>query len=99
MPKIGPAGDSEYTDHTPGAVYGGDAIANAHVPHWGWWCAWTQPVPGHCPGVLYRGTASGYTGMGARRIPRGEENTAMRLTHQWWSGLVAAVLGGLVGVT
>ena len=23
----------------------------------------------------------------------------MRLTHQWWSGLVAAVLGGLVGVT
>ena len=23
----------------------------------------------------------------------------MRLKHQWWSGLVAAVLGGLVGVT
>ena len=23
----------------------------------------------------------------------------MRLQHQWWSGLVAAVLGGLVGVT
>ena len=23
----------------------------------------------------------------------------MRLTYQWWSGLVAAVLGGLVGVT
>ena len=23
----------------------------------------------------------------------------MRLTHQWWSVLVAAVLGGLVGVT
>jgi branched-chain amino acid transport system substrate-binding protein len=22
----------------------------------------------------------------------------MRLTHQWWSGLVATVLGGLVGV-
>ena len=23
----------------------------------------------------------------------------MRLKHQWWSGLVAAMLGGLVGVT
>ena len=23
----------------------------------------------------------------------------MRVKHQWWSGLVAAVLGGLVGVT
>jgi branched-chain amino acid transport system substrate-binding protein len=23
----------------------------------------------------------------------------MRLTYQWWSGLVAAMLGGLVGVT
>jgi hypothetical protein len=23
----------------------------------------------------------------------------MRLQHQWWSGLVAAVLGGLVGGT
>ena len=23
----------------------------------------------------------------------------MRLKHQWWSGLVAAILGGLVGVT
>ena len=23
----------------------------------------------------------------------------MRLKHLWWSGLVAAVLGGLVGVT
>jgi len=29
----------------------------------------------------------------------GEENTAMRLKHQWWSVLVAAVLGGLVGAT
>src|SRR5215510_5484307 len=29
----------------------------------------------------------------------GEENTAMRLKHQWWSGLVAVVLGGLVDVT
>jgi hypothetical protein len=28
---------------------------------------------------------------------RGEHT--MRLKHQWWSGLVAAVLGGLVGVT
>jgi branched-chain amino acid transport system substrate-binding protein len=26
-------------------------------------------------------------------------DTAMHLQHQWWSGLVAAVLGGLVGVT
>src|SRR5262245_24344372 len=29
----------------------------------------------------------------------GEENTAMRLKHLWWSGLVAAVLSELVGVT
>src|SRR5262249_6848945 len=41
----------------------------------------------------------GSPGAGSRRTPRGEENTAMRLTHQWWSGLVAAVLVGLVGVT
>src|SRR2546425_11955127 len=37
--------------------------------------------------------------MGPRREPRWWEDTAMRLKHQWWSGLVAAVLGGLVGVT
>src|SRR5262245_30512275 len=28
----------------------------------------------------------------------GEENRAMRLKHRWWTGLVAAVLSGLVGV-
>src|SRR5262245_10239200 len=38
-------------------------------------------------------------GTGPRRTPRGEENTAMRLQHQWWTVLGAAVLGGLVGVT
>src|SRR5262245_60076493 len=37
--------------------------------------------------------------MDPRDAPRGEEGTAMRLTSQWWSGLVAAMLGGLVGVT
>src|SRR5262249_24553234 len=38
-------------------------------------------------------------GMGPRQKPRGEENRAMCLKRQWWSGFVAAVLGGLVGVT
>src|SRR5262245_320937 len=37
--------------------------------------------------------------MGPRRERRGWEDTAMRLQHQWGSALVAAVLGGLVGVT
>src|SRR5262245_66230245 len=27
------------------------------------------------------------------------EDEGMRMQHQWWSGLVAAMLGGLVGVT
>src|SRR2546428_11326547 len=41
----------------------------------------------------------GSPGAGSRRKPRGEENTAMRLKHRWWRGLVVAVLVGLVGVT
>ena len=36
---------------------------------------------------------------GWTEIKTSGEDTAMRLKHQWWSGLVAAVLGGLVGVT
>src|SRR5262249_17107041 len=41
----------------------------------------------------------GSPGAGPRRKPWREENTAMRLQHQGWTVLVAAVLGGLVGVT
>ena len=48
---------------------------------------------------LYRAATRGYTGVGPRREPRCWEDQGMRLQHQWWSGLVAAVLGGLVGVT
>src|SRR5712691_3042040 len=49
--------------------------------------------------ALYRSAAPDYTGLGARRKPTCLEDKSMRLQHQWWSGLVAAVLGGLVGVT
>src|SRR5512134_3798041 len=42
---------------------------------------------------------SSYTGVGLRREPTCMEEKAMRLTYQWWRGLVAAVLGGLISVT
>jgi hypothetical protein len=32
-------------------------------------------------------------------VPTWVEDKEMHLQRQWWSGLVAAVLGGLVGVT
>src|SRR5919108_1122186 len=41
----------------------------------------------------------GALGVGLRRERSGWEDTAMRLQQQWWSGLVAAVLIGLVAVT
>src|SRR5215813_312047 len=37
--------------------------------------------------------------MGVRREPTCVEDKGMHLQRQWWSGLVAAVLGGLMGVT
>ena len=58
-----------------------------------------QPVFLHCPGALYRVTTSGYTGLGVRREPICVEDQGMHLQYQWWSGLVAAGLIGLVGVT
>src|SRR5262245_21241925 len=42
---------------------------------------------------------SGYAGMRLRRAPPFLEEKGMRWKHQWWSVLLAAVLGGLVGVT
>src|SRR2546425_9928147 len=50
-------------------------------------------------GALYRATAPDYTGMGPRREPSLWEDKGMHLQRQWWSGLVAAMLGGLVGGT
>src|SRR5262245_31162460 len=44
----------------------------------------------------------GHTGLevaASRGAARWWEDTAMRMKHQWWSGLAAAVLSGLVGVT
>src|SRR5262245_65976610 len=37
--------------------------------------------------------------MGSRRAPTFGEDQGMRVQHQGWTGLVAAVVGGLVGVT
>jgi hypothetical protein len=56
-------------------------------------------VSPHSPGALYRTAAPGYTGTGLRQKPTCLEDKGMRLKQQWWRGLVAAVLGGLVGVT
>ena len=53
----------------------------------------------HCPYALYRAPTPGYTGMEVRREPTCVEDKGMHLQRQWWSGLVAAVLLGLVGVT
>jgi hypothetical protein len=64
-----------------------------------WGCAWAQPVPLYCSWALYRVTVPGYTGIGAGREPTCVEDKGMHLQRQWWSGLVAAMLGGLVGVT
>src|SRR5438552_1284078 len=50
-------------------------------------------------GTLYRAAAPGYTGVGSRREPSLWEDKDMRLKHQWWRMLMAAVLIGLVGVT
>src|SRR5262249_18796157 len=61
--------------------------------------AWTQPVPLHCSWALYRRTVPGYTGLGARQELTCAEDTEMHLQRPWWSGLITAVLGGLVGVT
>src|SRR5262245_52665691 len=52
-----------------------------------------------CVGEVGRSAAPGSPGVGPGREPRWWEDTAMRMKHQWWSGLAAAVLGGLVGVT
>src|SRR5215510_10821650 len=37
--------------------------------------------------------------MESRRAPTFWEDQGMRVQQQWWNGLMAAVLGGLVGVT
>src|SRR5262245_32213437 len=50
-------------------------------------------------GALGRSTAPALLGRDRDENHGDEENTVMRLKHQWWSGLVAVVLGGLVGVT
>src|SRR5262245_9503929 len=52
-----------------------------------------------CIGELYRSAASGYTGVGPRRELSWAEDKGMRVRQLWWSMLVAAVFGGLVGVT
>src|SRR5262249_5397859 len=39
------------------------------------------------------------SGHGTETRTKGRGDIAMHLHHQWWSGLVAAVLSGLVGVT
>src|SRR5262245_8863994 len=46
-----------------------------------------------------RSAASSSPGVGLKQEQRGREDTAMCVKHQWWSRLMAAVLGGLVGVT
>src|SRR5438093_10927695 len=49
--------------------------------------------------VTWAGSPARPTRVGPRRERSGWKETAMRIQRRWWSVLVAAVLGGLVGVT
>ena len=53
----------------------------------------------HCPCALYRPQPQAILAWGRDESQPVWEDKGMRLKQQWWSVLVAAVLGGLVGVT